>query len=135
MKIKFSPFLKEIRGKLGNAVFRRSHTGEWQITNKPDMSKVRWSRAQDDHRERIAEAAAYASMAKDHPKTRDFYLQMAWEKKHNKRSWDMALSDYYHNRINRMGPGAYFWDAEQWRADIKKRRKKNKRRQRYKDED
>jgi len=133
MQIKFGSFLKEARGKMGDTVFRLCHTGEWQITTRPNMSKVRWSKARDDHRERIAEAAAYASMAKDHPKTRDFYLQMAWEKKRNKRPYDMAVSDYFHNRINRMGPGVYFWDAEQWREDIKKRRKKNKRKQRYKD--
>jgi hypothetical protein len=89
MKIKFSPLLKEIRGKLGETVFRLCHTGEWQITRKPDMRRVRWSRAQDDHRERMAEAASYASCAMDFPELREFYLQMAWEKKRNKRAWDM----------------------------------------------
>jgi hypothetical protein len=133
MKIKFGAFLKSARGKLGDSVFRLCHTGEWQLTQKPNMSKVRWSRAQDEHRERIAEAAAYASAAMESQQLREFYLQMAWEKKRNKRPWDMALSDYYHNHINRLGPDMYFWFPEQWRQDIKKRRKKNKRKQRYKD--
>jgi hypothetical protein len=134
MKIKFSSFLKEARGKMDDTVFRLCHTGEWQITSKPNMSKVRWSKAQDDHRERMAEAAAYASAAMAVPRLRELYLQIAWEKKQNNRPWDMALSDYFHNRINRLGYEG-FWNAETWREDIKKRRKKNKRKQRYKDED
>jgi len=79
----------------------------------------------------MAEATAYASCIKDrakrHPELVEFYLQMAWEKKHNGRWFDMAVSDYYHNRINRMGPGVYFWFPEQWRADVELRRKRRKR--------
>ena len=127
MKIKFHPFLKEARGKFGEVIFRLCHTGEYQMTRRPNMSKVRWSKAQDDHRERIAEATAYAQAALEIPELREFYLQMAWEKKHNRRPFDMAVSDYYHNRINRMGPDVYFWFPEQWRADVELRRKRRKR--------
>jgi hypothetical protein len=131
MKIKFHPFLKEARGRFGDTVFRLCHTGEWQITRRPNMSKVRWTKAQQDHRERMAEATAYANCvkhsAKDYPELHEFYLQMAWEKKWDKRWFDMAVSDYYHNRINRMGPGVYFWFPEQWRADVELRRKRRKR--------
>jgi hypothetical protein len=107
MKIKFHPFLKEARGRFGDVVFRLCHNGEWQMTDRPNMSKVKWSQAQLEQRERMAEATAYASCVKDrakrHPELVEFYLQMAWEKKHNGRWFDMAVSDYYHNRINRMG--------------------------------
>ena len=131
MKIKFHPFLKEARGRFGDVVFRLCHTGEWQMTYRPNMSKVRWSKAQLEQRERMAEATAYASCLKDYlksyPQLHEFYLQMAWEKKHNKRWFDMAVSDYYHNHINRMGPGMYFWFPEQWRADVELRRKRRKR--------
>ena len=128
MKIKFDPFLQAARGKMGDTVFRLCHTGEWQITKRPDMSRVRWSQAQEMHRERMAEAYAYASTAMEVPEVRAFYLQLAWEKKRNKRPYDMAVSDFYHNRINRMGPDVIFWNAEAWREEIKLRRKRDKRR-------
>ncbi len=131
MKIKFHPFLKEARGKFGDVVFRLCHTGEWQITDRPNMSKVRWSKAQQDHRERMAEATAYANCVKiyanRYPEVHEFYLQMAWEKKQDKRWFDMAVSDYYHNHINRMDPGVFFWSAEHWRAQVELKRKRRKR--------
>jgi len=131
MKVKFSSYIKEIRGRMDDTVFRLCHTGEWQITKRPNMSRVKWSQAQQDHRERMAEATAYANCvkryAKDYPELCGFYLQMAWEKKHNKRWFDMAVSDYFHNHINRMGPGVYFWFPEQWRAEVELRRKRRKR--------
>jgi hypothetical protein len=131
MKIKFHPFLKEAHGRFGDVVFRLCHTGDWQITHRPNMSKVKWSQAQLEQRERMAEATAYATcikdFARDYPDVHEFYLQMAWEKKGNKRWFDMAVSDYYHNHINRMGPSMIFWDPEQWRADVELRRKRRKR--------
>ncbi len=127
MKIKLAPIIKEAHGRLGDAIFRLCHTGEWQVTKRPDMSKVRWSKAQLEHRERMAEAYAYASAVMDDPKVLEFYRQMAWEVKQNNRPYDMAVSDYYHNHINRMGPGVHFWFPEQWRADVELRRKQRKR--------
>jgi hypothetical protein len=131
MKVKFSPFIKEARGKMGDTIFRLCHTGEWQITRRPNMSEVKWSPAQLEQRERMAEATAYANCvkhyAKDYPELCEFYLQMAWEKKGDQRWFDMAVSDYYHNHINRMGEGVYFWFPEQWRADVELRRKRKKR--------
>jgi hypothetical protein len=131
MKIKFHPFLKEAHGRLDNIVFRLCHTGEWQMASRPDMSKVRWSKAQLEQRERMAEATAYARCLKDFvsdfPELHEFYLQMAWEKKGDKRWFDMAVSDYYHNRINRMGQDMHFWFPEQWRANVELRRKRRKR--------
>jgi hypothetical protein len=101
------------------------------MTYRPDMSNVKWSEAQLKHRERMAEATAYASCVKDYanryPELHAFYLQMAWDNKGDKRWFDMAVSDYYHNRINRMGPDIHFWFPEQWRADVERRRKKRKR--------
>jgi hypothetical protein len=127
MKIKFHPFLKEARGRMGDMVFRLCHTGEWQMTRRPNMSKVKWSKAQLEQRERMAEATAYANCARRYPEIREFYLQMAWEVKHNKRWFDMAVSDYYHNRINRMGPDVHFWFPEHWRRDVELRRKRRER--------
>lgn len=127
MKIKLSPFLKEARGRFGDVIFRLCHTGEWQMTRRPNMSRVKWSQAQLEQRERMAEATAYAKAAMGFPELKEFYLQMAWEQKHNKRPFDMAVSDYCHNRINRMGPYVRFWFPEQWRAGVERRRKQRKR--------
>ena len=127
MKIKFSPFLMEARGRMGNVIFRLCHTGEMQMTRRPNMSKVRWSKAQMEQRERMAEATHYANAVKRHPEVRAFYLQMAQDQKDNNRWYDMAISDYCHNHINRMGDDVHFWFPEQWRANVELRRKKRKR--------
>jgi len=79
--------------------------------------------AQVWHRLRTAQIGC----AKEFPELCEFYLQMAWEQKRNKRWFDMAVSDYYHNRINRMGPDVHFWFPEHWRADVELRRKRRKR--------
>jgi hypothetical protein len=45
-KVKLPSWIKEIKGKMGNAVFRTSPSGETYITKSPDMSRVVWSPAQ-----------------------------------------------------------------------------------------
>ena len=92
-KIKLSPVLEEIRGRLGNYVFRRTHTGEVILSKVPDMSKVKWSKAQKAHRQRFKKAVAYARAAMAEPKVRAVYEKMAAKK--NKRPFDMAVSDYF----------------------------------------
>ena len=52
-KVTFRPTIKRIRGKMGNAVFRLSHTGELSMTKVPDMSNVKWSKAQLQLRDRV----------------------------------------------------------------------------------
>ncbi len=66
-KIKLIPMVKDIRGKLGDYVFRRTHTGELIITKSPDISKVKWSPAQKAHRQRFKKAVAYARAAMAEP--------------------------------------------------------------------
>ena len=80
-KITLSPIFQEIRGKLGDFVFRRTHTGEVILSKIPDMSKVKWSKAQKAHRQRFRKAVAYA--------------KAALAAKMNKRPFDMAVSDYF----------------------------------------
>ena len=92
-KIKLSPVLQEIRGRLGDYVFRRTHTGEVILSRVPDMSKVKWSKAQKAHRQRFKKAVAYARAAMAVPKVRAVYEKMA--AKNNKRPFDMAVSDYF----------------------------------------
>lgn len=95
-KIKLHPTILRMQGKMGNAVFRQSHTGELSLTKLPDMSKVKWSKAQKEHRQRFKEAVAYARAAMADEKIRVKYAKEA--KKLHKRPFDMAVSDYFKGR-------------------------------------
>ena len=92
-KITLSPMFQEIRGRLGDYVFRRTHTGEVILSKVPDMSRVKWSKAQKAHRQRFKKAVVYARAAMAEPKVRVVYEKMA--AKMNKRPFDMAVSDYF----------------------------------------
>ena len=94
-KVSFNPLLKWFRGKIGDLVFRRAHNGKVSVYITPDMSGVKWSRAQNDHRQHMKEAWIYASAAVADPELRPIYVQMAIENgKNPKRPFDMAVSDY-----------------------------------------
>jgi len=92
-KITLNPIIQQAQGKMGNIVFRRSHTGGMTITKLPDMSKVKWSKAQKAHRQRFKEAVAYAKAAMAKPKVRAKYEKAA--SKQGKRPFDLAVSDYF----------------------------------------
>jgi len=92
-KVTLSPMLKDIRGKLGDYVFRRSHTGEMTLIKLADMSKVKWSKAQKAQRQRFKQAVAYAKAAMAEPKVRAKYEKRA--AKLGKRPYDLAVSDYF----------------------------------------
>ncbi len=92
-KVVLNPAIREIRGKLGGMVFRLSHTGELIVTKAPDMSKVKWSKAQKAHRQRFKQAVIYAKAAMAEPKVRAAYEKLA--AKNHKRPFDMAVSDYF----------------------------------------
>ena len=92
-KIILNPIVQSAQGKMGNIVFRRSHTGEMCITKLPDMSNVQWSQAQQAHRLRFKRAVAYAKAAMAEPTVRAVYAETASQK--NKRPFDMAVSDYF----------------------------------------
>jgi hypothetical protein len=92
-KITLNPIVQSAHGKMGNIVFRRSHTGEMCITKLPDMSNVQWSDAQQVHRQRFKQAVAYAKAAMAEPKVRAKYEKTAV--KAGKRPFDLAVSDYF----------------------------------------
>ncbi len=123
-KVRFHPLLEQIRGKIDGLVFRLSHNGRISVYGSPDMSRVKWSPAQVAHRERIAEASAYAKAALANPEIRAIYEQMSMEEKGNKRPYDMALKHYY-NGNNLLGKN-FRWDVEWWR-EMKRYRKRKKR--------
>jgi hypothetical protein len=91
-KIILNPIVQSAHGKMGNIVFRRSHTGEMCITKVPDMSNVKWSESQQSNRQRFKRAVAYAKAAMAEPTVRAVYVEIAAQK--NKRPFDMAVSDY-----------------------------------------
>ena len=92
-KVTLHPMAKDIRGRLGDYVFRRTHTGELILSKVPNMSNVRWSKAQKAHRQRFKQAVAYARAAMAEPKVRAIYEKAAAKK--SKRPFDMAVSDYF----------------------------------------
>ena len=94
-KAKFNPLIEQLTGKMGGMVFRRAHTGQQSLIKAPDMSRVKWSQAQKDHRVRFRQATHYAKQAIADPDIRPIYERMAAEKKKNNRPYDMAVSDYF----------------------------------------
>ena len=95
-KITLNPMIQSAQGKMGNTVFRRSHTGEMTLIKLADMSNVKWSDAQQAHRQRFKQAVAYAKAAMAEPKARAVYEKSA--AKQHKRPFDLAVSDYFKGR-------------------------------------
>jgi hypothetical protein len=129
-KVRLHPLVKYIRGTLKGMVFRLSHNGQQSAYMSPNMSRVEWSKAQDDHRERMAEAFAYAKQANRVPEIKEHYLKMALKEKKNKRPYDMAVSDYYHNRNNLLGRD-FYWSADLWRMKYEERKRKRLRKRHW----
>ena len=95
-KVKMHPMFIEIQGKMYDMVVKLSPQGELIIARRPDMSKVKWSKAQKAHRQRFKLAAAYAKAALAEPKVRRTYERRA--KKLDKTPWGLAVSDYFKGR-------------------------------------
>lgn len=93
-KVTLHPMITRLQGKLGNMVFRRSHSGTLSATRVPDMSHVKWSPAQQEHRLRFKLAVAEAKAALADPVRRAHYEAAA--AKAGKRPFDLAVSDCYH---------------------------------------
>jgi hypothetical protein len=87
---------KEAHGKFGDFVLRRSRNGKTTLSKVPDMSQVKWSKAQQEHRQRFKEAVAYAKAAMADPQVRAAYESLA--AKQHRRPYDLAISDYFKGR-------------------------------------
>ena len=92
-KVTLHPPFKGIRGRLGGLVFRMYPNGETIASKYPDMSKVEWSPAQEEHRARFKGAIAYAKAAIADPDVRAVYEKRAAEK--DNRPFQIAVSDYF----------------------------------------
>lgn len=122
-KILLHPMFRWIRGKMGKIVYRISHNGEVSAYPAPDMSGIEWSHAQKAQRQRIARATAYGKLAIQYPEIRQFYVEMAKQRKRNqRRPFDMAVSDYCQGNDllwkklygDREKPADWSWDSLQF---------------------
>ena len=91
-KIILNPMIKEMRGTLGGIVYRTLPNGTVYISKRPDMSSVKWSKAQRAQRERMKKANKYAKSAMADPDVRAIYEEMA--AKAHRVPYRVALSDY-----------------------------------------
>lgn len=93
-KVDLHPTITGLSGKMGDIVFRYNRkTGKTSISKVPDMTRVKWSKAQRAQRRRFRQAVAYAHTVKANPEAWSV-LQKRAKKKH-KRAWDLAISDYF----------------------------------------
>ncbi len=105
-KIKLNPTIESIHGKIGGFVFRRTPSGKMSLIMLADMSKVVWSKAQQDHRHRFREANAYAKAAMADETIRLHYEKVA--RQSGKRAYHSAVSDYFKgiNLLSNPGNGS-----------------------------
>ena len=93
VKVTLNPLVKQLRGRMGNVVFRTTPSGGTSMIKLADMSNVKWSKAQKAHRKRFKKAVAYAKAALAKPKVRAVYEKRA--AKEHKRPFALAVSDYF----------------------------------------
>ena len=86
-KVKLNPMFEAVHGKFGEMIFRRL-----SCIRRADMSKVKWSPAQQANRQRFREAVAYAQQAPANPQLRATYEQVAAQT--GTRPIEVAISDY-----------------------------------------
>lgn len=91
-RVRLHPPVKSMSGKMGIYTYRVMY-GKQTLMKTPDMSKVKWSKAQEASRQRFAEAIAYARQAMDDPKARIHYEKLA--KKTGRIPFRLAVSDYF----------------------------------------
>jgi len=91
MKATLHPTIQEYNGKMGGLTFRRMY-GKQTVMKTPDMSNVKWSKAQKANRERFAEAIHYARQAMADPRIRAHYEKLG--KKAGRQPFRVAVSDF-----------------------------------------
>ncbi|HLO28688.1 MAG TPA: hypothetical protein VK249_06120 [Anaerolineales bacterium] len=94
-KVKLNPALVEIRGMMAGIVYRIRY-GKQTMSKPPNMKKVKWSKAQREHRRRFRLAVSYAHRAMADARVSAIYRREAKQK--DKRPFDLAVSDYFKGR-------------------------------------
>jgi hypothetical protein len=90
-KVELDAPFRRFTGKIGKLSYRWMY-GKQTVMKTPDMSKVKWSKAQKASRQRFAEAIAYARQAMAEPKVRAHYEKIG--KKANRQPFRVAVSDF-----------------------------------------
>lgn len=70
--------------------------GKQTVMKTPDMSNVKWSKAQKAHRQRFREAIRYACRAMADPKAGAHYEKAA--KKAGRQPFRVAVSDFFEGK-------------------------------------
>ena len=125
-KVRFKPMVAEIQGTMYDVVFKKSPKGKTIVTKKPDMSKVKWSPAQKDHRKRMRKANQYAQAAMANPDIRAIYEKKA-AKQHGV-PYRIALSDYFKGKdlLSRQGTPPTQTNKKEGKAGLSRPTKKTK---------
>jgi hypothetical protein len=92
VKVILNPGLRALSGTMGDWTYRRMY-GKQTLMKTPDMSKVKWSKAQEEHRKRFRKAVFYAKRAMADPTARTHYEKIA--KKTGRQPFRLAISDYF----------------------------------------
>jgi hypothetical protein len=95
-RVRLPALIEEIHGTFYDVVFKMSPKGNMIVTRRPDMSQVKWSKAQQEQQQRFKAVIAYAKAAFADPKLRAGYEKRA--QREHKRAWDVALADHLHGK-------------------------------------
>jgi hypothetical protein len=91
MRVELNPTVEKYRGKIGKLTYRWMY-GKQTVMKTPDMSNVKWSKAQEANREHFREAIRYAKQAMADPDIRAYYEKAA--EKADRQPFRVAVSDY-----------------------------------------
>jgi hypothetical protein len=91
VKVRLHPPVENMSGKMGIYTYRRMY-GKQTLMKTPDMSRVKWSKAQKANRARFREAISYAKRAMADPDVRAKYEKAG--KKANRQPFRVAVSDF-----------------------------------------
>ena len=91
-KVKLNPILEQIRGKVGDLVFKR-YGEEVVLSRLPDFEGVEPTEAQLAQRERFRQAALYGKMVMADPETKAIYEEAAKAK--GKPMFSLTVADFF----------------------------------------
>lgn len=95
VKAILNPGIRRLSGTMGDWTYRWRN-GKQTIMKTPDMSKVKWSKAQKANRQRFSEAISYAKQAMADPKVRAHYEKVG--EKAGRQPFRVAVSDFFEGK-------------------------------------
>jgi len=90
-KVKTNPIIEEIRGAVGDLVFRNSE-GKTVVSRKPDLSGIEPTEAQQNQRERFGQAALYGKLVLADEEAKAVYEAEAGKK--HKPVFSLMVADF-----------------------------------------